>query len=114
MVYPGLVGVIALFDPVFTTGRIFDTLALGVATTMAAVVAQQGNAHRTWVIGLIRLGTLGVFLLPLWPVVYALRWLAPGQAASFIVLFGAGWLAVGYQVLREANHRGSERTPVGS
>lgn len=108
------VGVIALFDPMFTAGRIFGTLALGVATTMAAVLAHQGNAHRAWVIGLILLGALGVFLLPLWPLVYALRWLTPGQAASFIAVFGAGWLAVGYQLLREANHLESEKTPVGS
>lgn len=42
------------------------------------------------------LGLAGIFLLPLWPLVYALMWVTEGAGAAFIALFGLGWMAVGY------------------
>ncbi len=56
-------GVIALFDPVFTAGRIFGTLVLGIATFLAGVVAYRAGVARDRAAGLLALGLLGMFLL---------------------------------------------------
>jgi len=103
-----LVGVAVLLDPVFTAGRIFGTLTLAVAAIMASVVAHRADAGGTWVVALALLGAIGVFLLPLWPLVYALGWLTEELGALFIALFGIGWLSVGCGLWREAG-----RAPVG-
>ncbi len=58
-------GAIALFDPVFTAGRIFGTLALGVAAFLAGVAARRRGAAPGWEIALLLLGLVGMFLLPL-------------------------------------------------
>lgn len=97
-----LLGAVILFDPVFTAGRIFGTVVLGVATVLAAVVAHERKASRAFVGALLFVGVLGLFLLPLWPLVYALQWLAPIQAVWFFVFFGVGWVIVGWHLWRPA------------
>ena len=103
-----LVGAAVLFDPVFTAGRIFGTLTLAVAAIRASLVARRRDAGSTWVVALTLVGAVGVFLLPLWPLVYALGWLTEELGALFIALFGIGWLSVGWGLWREAG-----RAPVG-
>ena len=80
---------IALFDPVFTAARIFGTLAL------------------------LALGLLGLFLLPLWPLVYAVELLVTAAGAAFIALFGLGWVGLGMALIARgqvpSGTRGSAR-----
>jgi hypothetical protein len=102
-----LAGVAARFDPVFTAGRIFGTLALGLAA-LAAGAAAAGAPDTRWRTVLWVLGALGVFLLPLWPLVHALAWLPPAAGALLIALFGAAWVTVGWRLARGD---GSSRSP---
>ncbi|MFN2383892.1 MAG: hypothetical protein ABR559_06465 [Gemmatimonadota bacterium] len=90
-----LVGVVVAFDPLFTAGRIFGTLALGAATVVAGRAARGAGAPPGWVAALLLLGLLGLFLLPLWPLVYAVQLLPAGAGAACIALFGLGWVALG-------------------
>jgi len=91
-----LAGVIVLFDPLFTSGRVFGSLALGIATFLVGVDAPRRRAAQGWTAALMALGLAGIFLFPLWPLVYALMWVPEIAGAAFIALFGLGWLAVGY------------------
>ena len=95
-----LIGVIIMFDPLFTAGRIFGTVALGVATVLAALAVRERRASRRFVAALLLVGAVGLFLLPLWPLVYALRSLAPTHAVWVFVLFGVGWMGVGLHLWR--------------
>lgn len=96
-----LAGVIALFDPLFTSGRVFGTLALGTATFLVGVNARRSHAAPGWMGALLALGLAGIFLLPLWPLVYALMWVPEVMGAAFIALFGLGWMTVGYALWAE-------------
>ncbi len=89
-------GVVMTFDPLFTAGRIFGTLALGAAIVVAGLVARGAGAPPGWAVALLLLGLLGLFLLPLWPLVYAVQWLPEGAGAACIALFGLGWAVLGY------------------
>ncbi len=88
-------GVVALFDPVFTAARVFGTLALGAATLLAGLGARRAGAGAGRTLALLALGLLGLFLLPLWPLVYAVKWLPEAGGAAFIAVFGTGWVALG-------------------
>ena len=83
-------GVVVQVDPVFTGPRIVGTLLLGAGLLGAAAAAPAGRR-----LLLAALGAVGLLLLPLWPLVYALQWMSAGTAAGVFVLFGAGWLALG-------------------
>lgn len=97
-----LVGVAVLFDPVFTAGRVFGTLSLAIAVILTAAAAPRGNAGGTWVVTLMLVGAIGVFLLPVWPLVYALGCLSEAAGALSIALFGAGWIVVGWRLWGDA------------
>ena len=97
----GLAGVIALFDPLFTVGRVFGTLALGTATLLAGVAALKSRTAPGWTLALLSLGFAGLLLFPLWPLVYALQWVPPAAGAAFMVLFGLGWMVLGYVLWSE-------------
>ncbi len=101
-------GVIALFDPVFTACRIFGTLALGGAAFLAGADAWRARRMSLWAIALLVLGLTGMFLFPLWPLVYAVQWLPEGGGAAVIGLFGLAWTAFGW-VLRSG--RAAAPTP---
>ena len=101
-----LVGVVALFDPVFTAARIFGSLALGAAAVLAGLGARRASAGPGWTLALLALGLLGLFLLPLWPLVYAVELLPAVAGAAFIALFGLGWVALG-SFLLTSKRRGS-------
>lgn len=93
-----LVGVIVLFDPLFTAGRIFGSLVLGIATLLIGVDAQKIGVKQDWTLTLLILGTMGILLLPLWLLVHAVQWVPEAAGALFMALFGLGWLAAGYRV----------------
>jgi hypothetical protein len=96
LAFLSLGGVIALFDPVFTAGRIFGTLALGVAAFLTGVAARRGGAARGSAVALLALGLLGMFLLPLWPLPDAVQWVPEAAGAALIALFGPGWATLGW------------------
>ena len=91
-----LAGVILLFDPLFTSGRIFGAFALGIATFLAGVNARESHTAPGWMVALMALGLAGISLLPLWPLVYALMLVPEAAGAVFMALFGLGWMAAGY------------------
>ncbi len=88
-------GVIVQVDPLFTGGRVFGSLALGAATLLAAVDVRRDGEAPGWTLTLMVLGLIGLLLLPLWPLVYALQWVPRGGGAVLIALYGLGWVAVG-------------------
>lgn len=100
-----LAGVIALFDPMFTVGRVFGTLALGTATFLAGVGALRSRTAPGWTVALLYLGIAGIFLFPLWPLVYALQWVPQAAGAAFMALFGLSWTVLGYMMLRSEKGR---------
>ena len=77
-------GVVTLFDPVFTAARVAGAFVLGLGAVLVATTASRwaGPAASLGAVGVLMLG-----LLPLWPLVYAVRWLPEwGGAAYFVVL----------------------------
>ena len=98
-----VVGLVILFDPLFTAPRIFGTLALGAGTLLAGVEARRAGAARGWAAALLALGLLGLFLLPLWPLVFAVEVVPEGGGAGIIALFGLGWALVGHRVWSRAS-----------
>ena len=88
-------GVVAQFDPLFTAPRIFGTLALGAATLLLGGDARRAGAAPGWSAALLTPGLLGLFLLPLWPLVYAVGVVPEAAGAAVIALFGLGWALVG-------------------
>ena len=105
-----LVGVISLFDPIFTAGRIFGTLSLSLALLMAARAAHTGHAEDAWLVALTIVGLIGLFLLPVWPLVYALRWLNEGLGAFSIAAFGIGWMILGWRFWAAPPEHGKRHT----
>jgi hypothetical protein len=98
-------GVIVLFDPLFTSGRILGSLALGTATLLAGLDALRSRAAQGWTASLMALGLAGIFLFPLWPLVYALQWIPEAVGAAFMVLFGLGWTMLGYMLWSEKGEK---------
>jgi len=104
-------GVVVRFDPLFTAPRIFGTLALAAATLLAGIEARRTGAEPGWwSAALLALGLLGLFLLPLWPLVHAVE-IAPEEAGAGVIgLFGVGWVLVGYRLwLSQAEQVSSNR-----
>ena len=91
-------GVVLQFDLLFTGPRILGTFALGAATFLTGVEAQRAGATSGWTATLLALGLLGLFLFPLWPLVYAVTLLPEGAGAGIIALFGLGWVLLGYRL----------------
>jgi hypothetical protein len=50
---------------------------------------------------------MGLFLLPLWPLVYALQWLPAGGGAAFIALFVLGWILLRYALWSNESRQGA-------
>ena len=92
------VGVVIGFDPLFTAPRIFGTLALGAATFLAGLNARRTSGVQRWTPVLLALGLLGLFLLPLWPLVHAIEVVSEAGGAGVIALFGLGWMLAGYSL----------------
>ncbi len=103
-----LVGVVVLFDPLFTAPRIFGTLALGAATILAGIEASGTGPRPGWGVPLLVLGLLGLFLLPLWPLVYAVELMPEKGGAALIALFGTGWVVLGLALVRSIGRSRSD------
>ncbi len=101
-----LLGVIMLVDPVFTASWLFGSLALGAATLVAGYRCRRRPSCGGLGPALLILGLAGMFLLPLWPLTYAVEVLPPGAGAAFIALFGLGWAAMGYRLSSAKPPRG--------
>jgi hypothetical protein len=108
-----LAGVGALFDPVFTAARIFGTLALGAAGVLASLGAHRARVGSCWTLALLALDSLGLFLLPLWPLVYSVELLPETGGAALIALFGLGWVGLGTALIRRGQlHSGARQAHV--
>jgi hypothetical protein len=83
----------------FTGPRIFGTLALSGATLLAGMEIRRSSAMSGWGTELVALGLLGLFLLPLWPLVNAIELIPEAAGAAVIALFGLGWVLTGYRLL---------------
>lgn len=71
------------------------TPILGAAACLVAASARGADR------GLLLLtGALGLFLLALWPLVFALQVIPLAVAAAIIGLFGLGWVALGWRAMR--------------
>ncbi len=90
------VGIAVGFDPAFTGGRILGTLVLGLGAVAAARACRPGP----WRSAFALVGALGLFLLPLWPLVFAVQWMAPAAGAAVIGLHGLAWTALGVAASR--------------
>ncbi len=98
-----LAGLILRFDPLFTAPRIFGTLALGAGTLLAGIEARRVGAARSGAAALLVLGLLGLFLLPLWPLVFALEVVPEGGGVGIFPLFGLGWVLVSHRLWSRAS-----------
>ena len=102
-------GVVALVDPVFTAARVAGALLVGLGALLVAAAARPEEASRT-ALGIT--GALVLGLLPLWPLVYAVRALpAWGGAAYFVVL---GLAVAGLAVRSEPALASDDRATAGS
>jgi hypothetical protein len=93
-----LLGAIMLVDPVFTASWLFGSLALGAATFVAGYRCRGRPSCGGLGPALLLLGLAGMFILPLWPLIYAVEVLPAGAGAAFIALFGLGWAVMGYRL----------------
>lgn len=93
-------GQLILFSPPTYAGIAFGMPALGVALILTGLMfAREGagiQEHpRLLGPGLMLLGTVGLFILPLWPMMYALNWLPLWFGALIYAACGAGWVIFG-------------------
>ncbi|MDQ4077289.1 MAG: hypothetical protein M3220_13705 [Chloroflexota bacterium] len=102
-------GVLILFVPLFFAGVVLGSFILGAATFLLAVDARNVSVPSPWTTALLALGIMGLLLLPLRPLVFAVALIPPGVAAGFIALFGLGWLAAGFRLWLESRQQASGR-----
>jgi FtsH-binding integral membrane protein len=93
-----ILGILVLFDPLFTSARIFGSLALGVATLLVGIDARARGVAASWIGALLIMGLMGLLLLPLWPLVFAVHLAPEGAGAAYIGVFGLGWTLTGYRL----------------
>jgi len=74
----------------------FGTPVLGAAACFVATGARSAERGPLLVVG-----ALGLFALPLRPLVYALQVIPLTVGAAIIGLFGLGWVALGWRAMRE-------------
>lgn len=84
-------GVAASFDPVGTGMRMLGFLAIGSATTFAARALPVEVAPAR-LVGAV--AALGLFLVPLWPLVYAVEVVPAPLAAGWFALYGVVWASL--------------------
>jgi hypothetical protein len=90
-----LAGTVILLAPMAILGLSLGRLLLGAATLLAGLQAYRSSIGRGFGIALLLLGLLGVSLLALQPLTWALMWFPPVLSAAIMVAFGLGWLLVG-------------------
>jgi hypothetical protein len=91
-----LVGLVTLIAPLSFAGKAFGSLILGAATFLMGFDMQRVNQAFPWKTGLLILGFMGLLLLPLLPLVFAVELISAGLAAGVIAGFGLGWVLLGY------------------
>lgn len=99
-------GQVMLFDPLTFGGLSFGVPVLGLALFLVGLAVtragRSGAGHsRLLGPGLMLIGALGMFVLPLRPLMYALEMLPLAFGAGVFALFGAGWITLGV-MLRNA------------
>lgn len=100
------IGQVILFDPLKTFGLAVGTPILGLAIFLAGLaVARDGKIQNgpSVLMGrvLMLLGVIGMFTLPLRPLMFALSLLPLAFGAAAFALFGAGWIVVGFGLQSE-------------
>lgn len=100
-------GLIIRSVPPTTAGLNFGTLVLGLALFLAGLAAVKGGNGlygRPALLGpvLMLLGAIGVFTLPLQPLMYAFALVPLTSGAAVFALFGAGWIVLGIGLRHEA------------
>lgn len=100
-------GQLILFDPLTTGGLSLGAPVVGLALFLSGVAA-TGDGHdreghpKLLGLGLMLLGAVGMFVLPLRPLMYALELLPLGFGAAIFALFGAGWIILGFSLRNAA------------
>ncbi len=89
-------GTVALIAPLSFAGRSFGSLALGAAALLVGMDLPRANPALQ--MHLVILGCLGLSLLALQPLVWALQIIPASIATGIIALFGLGWLVLGYRL----------------
>jgi hypothetical protein len=103
-----LVGAATLSAPLSFMGRAFASLALGAATLLVGIDHWRASTGAPW--ALMLLGSLGLLMLPLQPLVWALQIIPASIAAGIIGLFGLGWLILGYRLGPPSSTAGTSDT----
>ena len=104
-------GQVMLFDPLTFGGLSFGVPVLGLALFLVGLaVARAGRSgaghSRLLGPGLVLIGAVGMFVLPLRPLMYALEILPLAVGAGVFALFGAGWIMLGV-ILRNVGKAGT-------
>lgn len=98
-----VVGTLTLLAPLSFAGRAFSSIFLGgAAVGIGVALPDTVQALKRL---LLTVGGLGLLLLPLQPLVWALQLIPAGVAAGVVALFGITWFAVGYRLWSELHHR---------
>lgn len=95
-----VLGVVALFDPVFTAARVLGALLLGLGCVCLAVGVRGDTPPGRWPTWLAATGALSLGLLPLWPLVYAVEVLPEWAGAAYFGVFALAWLLGAAGLLR--------------
>jgi hypothetical protein len=96
------VGVAVMFDPVFTAARVAGSLVLGVGAVLLAIGNPLRDSSMGW---LAAAGVLSLGLLPLWPLVYAVKLMPEWGGAAYFGAFGLAWLLIAARTLRVTSAR---------
>jgi hypothetical protein len=91
-----VVGAVALFAPVSFAGRAFGSLTLGAASFLVGLALPSVLQPLKAILLLV--GGLGLVLLPLQPLVWALQLMPASVAAGIVAVFGLGWITLGYRL----------------
>ncbi|MBM2812890.1 MAG: hypothetical protein HW416_3649 [Chloroflexi bacterium] len=95
-----LLGVIVLVAALFAAGLAFGSVFVGAAAFLLGLDAWRTGVASRWAVALLILGLIGLFMLPLRPLVYAVELVPPAAGAAFIGLFGLAWISVGFALRR--------------
>lgn len=107
------VGVAILFVPPTTGGISFGVPVLGLALFLAGLAVGRNGQDRhgqSRFLGrmLVLMGLVGMFTLPVQPLMYALALLPLAVGTTVFAVFGAGWVALAFKLNSEARGLGRE------
>ncbi|MEJ1178662.1 MULTISPECIES: hypothetical protein [unclassified Pseudarthrobacter] len=102
------IGVAVLFVPPTTGGISFGVPSLGLALAMAGLAVGSDGNRKGQSRLLVFTGLLGMFTLPVQPLMYALALLPMAVGTAVFAVFGAGWVALAFILSSEPRGRGRE------